>query len=127
MCLHSTVPITYVYGDRTYTGFIGNNLSIYAGTDDDGDGVGDASFTEGTMTDYHPLVSPIDDYLVISNVKGDFNGDGAVDIGDVAKVAYMVVGKADADPAADFNENGAVDIGDAARIAYYFIGKIEAL
>jgi len=68
------------------------------------------------------------DYItVVSNVKGDFNGDGAVDIDDVAKVAYMVVGKTEANPAADFNENGAVDIGDAAKIAYYFIGKIAAL
>jgi len=59
--------------------------------------------------------------------KGDFNENGIVDIGDVAKVAYMVVGKTDADPAADFNGNGAVDIGDAAKIAYYFVGKIVAL
>ncbi|KAF5048492.1 hypothetical protein DSECCO2_449600 [anaerobic digester metagenome] len=59
--------------------------------------------------------------------KGDFNENGVVDIGDVAKVAYMVVGKTDADPAADFNGNGAVDIGDAAKIAYYFVGKIVAL
>ena len=59
--------------------------------------------------------------------KGDFNENGVVDIGDVAKVAYMIVGKTDADPAADFNGNGAVDIGDAAKIAYYFVGKIAAL
>jgi len=67
------------------------------------------------------------DYITVTDVKGDFNGDRVVDIGDVAKVAYMVVGKTAADPAADFNENGAVDIGDAAKIAYYFIGKIAAL
>jgi hypothetical protein len=39
----------------------------------------------------------------------------------------MVVGKTAIDLAADFNGNGAVDIGDAAKIAYYFVGKIEAL
>jgi hypothetical protein len=39
----------------------------------------------------------------------------------------MVVGKEPADLAADFNENGAVDIGDAAKIAYYFVGKIGEL
>ncbi|WP_292382934.1 PKD domain-containing protein [Methanoculleus sp. UBA430] len=60
-------------------------------------------------------------------VKGDFGGDGIVDIGDVSRVAYMVVGKAAPDPAADFNENGAVDIGDAAKIAYYYVEKIPAL
>ena len=32
----------------------------------------------------------------------------------------VVVGKAAPDPAADFNGNGAVDIGDTAKIAYYF-------
>ena len=39
----------------------------------------------------------------------------------------VVVGKAAPDPAADFNGNGAVDIGDAAKIACYFVGKIPAL
>ncbi len=65
-------------------------------------------------------------YITVT-VKGDFTGDGVVDIGDVAKVAYMVVKKVVADPAADFNRNGKVDIGDAAKIAYYFAGKIRAL
>ncbi|WP_292489670.1 PKD domain-containing protein [Methanoculleus sp. 10] len=67
------------------------------------------------------------DYITVTAPKGDFGGDGVVDIGDVSKVAYMVVGKAAVDPAADFNGNGVVDIGDAAKIAYFFVGKIEAL
>ena len=67
------------------------------------------------------------DYITVTNMKGDFNGNGEVDIGDVSFVAYMVVGKTAADPAADFNENGAVDIGDAAKIAYYFVEKIGEL
>ncbi len=66
------------------------------------------------------------DYIIVT-VRGDFNGNGVVDIGDVSKVAYMVVGRAPADPAADFNGNGRVDIGDAAKIAYYFVGKIDLL
>jgi len=65
--------------------------------------------------------------LTFAVIKVDFNGNGIVDIGDVSKVAYMVVGKVAADPAADFNGNGAVDIGDAAKIAYYFVGKIQTL
>jgi thermitase len=60
-------------------------------------------------------------------VKGDFKGDGAVDIGDVALVAYMVVGKAPEDLLADFNENGIIDIGDAAKIAYFMVGRISGL
>ncbi len=67
------------------------------------------------------------DYITVTNAKGDFGGDGEVDIGDVARVACMVVGKTAIDLAADFNGNDAVDIGDAAKIAYYFVGKIEAL
>jgi len=65
-------------------------------------------------------------YITVT-VKGDFNGNDAVDVGDVSKVAYMVVGKTAANLAADFNQNGAIDIGDAAKIAYYFVGKIPAL
>ena len=66
-------------------------------------------------------------YIAVTARKGDLNGDGTIDIGDVAKVAYMVVGKEPADLAADFNGNGRVDIGDAAKIAYFFVGKIDLL
>jgi hypothetical protein len=82
------------------------------------------TLTVSTATDSATLSRP--DYITVT-AKGDFNGNGKVDIGDVSKVAYMVVGKEPADLAADFNGNGAVDIGDAAKIAYYFVGKIEAL
>jgi len=60
-------------------------------------------------------------------LRGDFNGVGIVDVGDVARAAYIVVGKEPADPEADFNGNGIVDIGDASKIAYYFIGKVTVL
>ncbi len=66
-------------------------------------------------------------YITVTRIKGDFNGNGIVDIGDVAQVAHMVVRKVAADPAAAFNRNGKVDIGDAAKIAYYFVGKIGEL
>ncbi|MCK5604022.1 right-handed parallel beta-helix repeat-containing protein, partial [Candidatus Pacearchaeota archaeon] len=62
-----------------------------------------------------------------TKVKGDFNNNGRVDIGDVAKVAYMVVDKVADDMGADFNGNGRVDIGDAAKIAYYLVGKVSEL
>jgi len=60
-------------------------------------------------------------------VKGDFNGNDRVDIGDVTYVAYMIVGKVPMDLKADFNGNGRVDIGDASKIAYYLVGKIDTL
>ena len=46
-----------------------------------------------------------------------------MDIGDVSFVAYMVVGKTAADPAADFRERCG-RYRDAAKIAYYFVGEI---
>jgi PKD repeat protein len=66
------------------------------------------------------------DYITVYK-KGDFNGNGFVDIGDVSKVAYMVAGLTPVDMAADFNDNGRVDTGDAAIIAWYFVGKISDL
>ncbi len=67
-----------------------------------------------------------DRYIVIYP-KGDFNHNWKVDIGDVARVAYMVVGLTPIDPAADFNGNGDVDIGDAAKIGWFSVGRIMEL
>ena len=60
-------------------------------------------------------------------VAGDLNYNGYVDIGDVAKVAFMVAGKVPEELSADFNDNGYVDIGDAAKIAFYLAGKVGEL
>jgi len=60
-------------------------------------------------------------------IKGDFNYNNRVDIGDIAKVAFMVAGKIPEDPRADFNNNGRVDIGDAAKISFYVAGKVKNL
>ncbi|MCQ1539319.1 PKD domain-containing protein [Methanocalculus taiwanensis] len=65
--------------------------------------------------------------LIIVHIRGDFNGNGRVDIGDVAKVAWMAIGLMEPDPAANFKGDGEVDSADAARIAYYYVGKIPAL
>jgi len=64
----------------------------------------------------------------IDLVRGDFNHNWRVDVGDVSLVAYMVVGRASILlPDADFNNNGIVDIGDAAKIAWFQVGKIPEL
>jgi parallel beta-helix repeat protein len=60
-------------------------------------------------------------------IRGDFNGNERVDIGDVVKVAYMVIGTSDEDLAADFNRDGDVDIADLAKLAYYVLGEINEL
>ncbi len=75
---------------------------------------------------------PFNPSLVINGsikitIKGDFNSNGRIDIGDVCYVAYIVVGKLPQDPRADFNNNGRVDIGDLVKIAYFLLGKIREL
>ena len=89
----------------------------------------DTSYTLNTRTvDIVGNVNATWVNLTISTeVKGDFNNNGNVDIGDVAKVAYMLVDKVADDIGADFNGNGRVDIGDAAKIAYYLVGKVPEL
>jgi PKD repeat protein/GH25 family lysozyme M1 (1,4-beta-N-acetylmuramidase) len=68
-----------------------------------------------------------DGYLTIFP-KGDFNHNWQVDIGDVSRVAWMVVGRTPLIfPDADFNGNGVIDVGDAAKIAWFGVGKIPAL
>ena len=48
---NSPTPITYTYGGSTYTSYLGNYYSTYAGTDADGNGVGDTAFTSGSVLD----------------------------------------------------------------------------
>jgi outer membrane protein assembly factor BamB len=75
--------------------------------------------------------SHVPDTIVNGNImvciKGDFNYNDRVDIGDAAKVAFMVAGKEPEDPRADFNNNGRVDIGDAAKISFYLAAKQSKL
>ena len=82
-------------------------------------------FSNVNSNPYTPAV--VVDGQITVGIKGDFNGNGRVDIGDVAKVAFMVAGKVPEDLNADFNENGRVDIGDAAKIAFYLAGKVSEL
>ncbi|MCK9593516.1 MAG: right-handed parallel beta-helix repeat-containing protein [Methanoregula sp.] len=82
----------------------------------------DAQFT------LHNLTIGNGQITIVVDVKGDFNHNGRVDIGDVAMVSYMVVNREPKlIPDADFNNNGDVDIGDAAKIAYYFVGLVREL
>ena len=78
-------------------------------------------------TQTNPVTLSRPGYITVTPPRGDVTGDGIVDISDVSKVAYMVVGKEPADLAADFNGNERVDIGDAAKIAYFVVGEIDTL
>lgn len=59
--------------------------------------------------------------------RGDFNDNDRIDIGDVARVAYMAVGLFPDDPEARFEGEDQVTPGDAAKIAYYYVGEIHEL
>ena len=60
---YSPDPITYTYNTGTYTGYLGNYYSTYAGTDANGDGVGDTAFTSGSSwTDSYPLMASFANY-----------------------------------------------------------------
>jgi len=86
--------------------------------------------TNASWSDLQFIAHPINvqNGSIRIGVRGDFYGDGIVDIGDVTRTAYMVVGRAPAlIPEADFNNNQIVDIGDAGKIAYYFVGKVQEL
>jgi len=65
--------------------------------------------------------------LEMPYIRGDLNRNGRIDIGDVAKVAWMAAGLIPEDLEADFNNSGVVDSGDAARIAYFYVGKTQEI
>ena len=87
----------------------------------------DLQNVEFSDSEFNPYTPVVVDGMITVGIKGDFNNNGRVDIGDVAKVAFMVAGEVPEDMNADFNANGRVDIGDAAKIAFYLAGKLSEL
>ena len=65
--------------------------------------------------------------LLNIHLRADFNRNGWIDIGDVAKVAWMAAGLVGEDLEADFDCDGHVTGADAAKIAYFYVGKIHSL
>ena len=64
-------------------------------------------------------------------MKGDFNGNSMIDVGDVAKIANLQLGNIPTTPEdiakGDFNGNGLIDVGDVAKLANYQLGNINEL
>jgi subtilisin family serine protease len=83
-----------------------------------GGGTADRVFT--ALSGYSSQETPVE-------IRGDLNGNGRVDIGDLSRVAWMAAGLTPIDMRADFNGDGKVDGADAALIAYYYVGKINVL
>jgi hypothetical protein len=55
-------------------------------------------------------------------IRGDANGDGLVNMGDVTKVELIVLGLTDATPGADANGDGQVNMGDVTKIELVILG-----
>ena len=61
---NSTQCITYTYSGKTYTDYLGNYWSDYAGSDADGDGIGDTPYVIDGESDNYPLMEPFENYEI---------------------------------------------------------------
>ena len=61
---NSTSKMDYTYEGRTFANCLGNYWGDYEGNDSDNDGVGDSPYRIDCDRDNHPLMVPIENYLV---------------------------------------------------------------
>lgn len=84
---HSPDEVGYVYGGTAYVNYLGNYWSDYAGTDADGDGIGDTPYAiAGSVDDHYPLVQPFEKYGIVDQVKTPIAR--ALDISGQSKVMH---------------------------------------
>lgn len=71
-------------------------------------------------TPWAPYVIDVSDVLSDKTKEGDCNGDGVVDVADIATIISIMALGAEADPvassAADVNKDGTVDVADIASV-----------
>jgi len=66
---NSTSQMTYIYGGRTYTNYLGNYWSDYTGSDADEDGIGDTPYRIDGDKDNYPLIEHFEHYFVPTPAK----------------------------------------------------------
>ena len=59
-----TEEITYTYDGKTYTSHLGNYWDDYAGSDADGDGIGDTAYVINSDQDNYPLMELFENYEI---------------------------------------------------------------
>lgn len=82
---NSSEVITYTYNGSTYTNYLGNYWSDYAGSDADGDGIGDTLYPIDMDADDYPLMSPFQNYMTGGDttppaVPSAYPEDGATNV-----------------------------------------------
>jgi len=96
----------------------------------------DLTFVDTEMmlanTDFEVFApNSIEDGRITVLMRGDFNGNDVIDIGDVARIVCLRAGSIATTPEdlaiGDFNGNGEIDMEDVTKLANYQLGNIDTL
>ncbi len=87
---NSSEEIIYNYNGNTYTNYLGNYWGDYTGSDADGDGIGDISYSIDSDKDNYPLMQLFEDY-VEGEMPVDSDNDEVPDATDNCPTVYNPV------------------------------------